>query len=77
MVCCRRIQACPGAVNPNCISTSSTNTMYAAPWRATATSLKAALQDLDSAVIGGFPGAKKLQSVEAPVGAALLLLLLL
>lgn len=65
---CRRIAACPGAVNPNCVSTSSTNTMYAPAWRAEVSSLDAALQDLDAAVLGGFKGSFKLSEKQTPSG---------
>eukprot|EP00892_Ulva_mutabilis_P007509 jgi/Ulvmu1/512/UM001_0520.1 len=63
-----RIAACPGAVNPNCVSTSSTNTMYAPAWRAEVSSLDAALQDLDAAILGGFKGAYKLSEKQTPSG---------
>ena len=65
---CRRIQACPGAVNPNCISTSSTNEMYSPAWRAAAGSSRAALLDLDAAVLGRQDGAIKVLEAETPFG---------
>jgi hypothetical protein len=55
-------------VNPNCVSTSSTTTLYAAPWRAKAPSLQAALYDLDKEILSGLPGARKVQSMETPSG---------
>jgi hypothetical protein len=65
---CRRIQACPGAVNPNCISTSSTNDLYAPAWRADAPTARAALRDLDAAVLGGKAGSTKVLEAETPYG---------
>ena len=68
---CRRIQMCPGSVNPNCVSTSSTNDMYAPAWRANAATPRAALQDLDAAILGrrdaGGDAAKVLEA-ETPWG---------
>ena len=69
--CCRRIQACPGSVNPNCVSTSSTNDMYAPAWRASASTPRAALQDLDAAILGRRDAggdAVKVLEAETPYG---------
>jgi hypothetical protein len=62
--CCRRIQACPGNVNPNCVSTSSNNDMFSPAWRASSSSARAALLDLDAAVLGG-QGASAIKVLEA------------
>lgn len=47
----RRIRPCPLDVNPNCVSTSSNNAGYAAPWIIPESSYSSAVQKIESAVL--------------------------
>ncbi|KAG1655088.1 hypothetical protein FOA52_004228 [Chlamydomonas sp. UWO 241] len=48
------IGSCPGNINPNCISTASTDGSYGPAWRATETDVQEAVRVLKNAVLGGF-----------------------
>ena len=65
---CRRIQKCPGSVNPNCVSTSSTSELFAPAWRATSSSAAAALQDLEAEILGRHPDARKVGERDTEAG---------
>eukprot|EP01026_Neomeris_dumetosa_P057597 TRINITY_DN5307_c0_g1_i11.p3 TRINITY_DN5307_c0_g1~~TRINITY_DN5307_c0_g1_i11.p3 ORF type:complete len:252 (-),score=19.65 TRINITY_DN5307_c0_g1_i11:133-795(-) len=50
-----RIRSCPSNVNPNCISTSSTNSSYSAAWRSQEADAKTSAQILEGAFLRLFP----------------------
>jgi len=61
------VRACEGNLNPNCVSTASTNDLYSPPWRAPL-SVQAAARALERAVASSEPTARLVQSSELPSG---------
>jgi hypothetical protein len=59
------VRACEGNLNPNCVSTASTNDLYSPPWRAPL-SVQAAARALERAVPSADPTARLVQSIELP-----------
>ena len=64
----RTIRSCPSNINPNCVSTASTNDTYGLAWRATETDPAAAAGVLVSARVGGGEGAERPET--SPAAAA-------
>jgi hypothetical protein len=63
------VRACEGNINPNCVSTASTNDMYSPPWRAPI-DVPAAARALERAIPQADPTAVLVMSVELPSGSA-------
>ncbi|GIL76278.1 hypothetical protein Vretimale_5857 [Volvox reticuliferus] len=49
------IRGCLGNVNPNCVSTASTNELYAPAWRAKTRTAREAAQEMESTVLALYP----------------------
>lgn len=62
------VRACPSNVNPNCVSTASTNDAYGPAWRSSSTDAAAAAEEVDRAVMTLFPGSELMQSQRVPAG---------
>mmetsp|Transcript_39630 Transcript_39630/g.88113 ORF Transcript_39630/g.88113 Transcript_39630/m.88113 type:complete len:162 (-) Transcript_39630:165-650(-) len=48
------VRACPSNINPNCVSTASTNDTYGPAWRAKPADVKVAAQQLQDTVLAVF-----------------------
>jgi len=60
------VRACPGNVNPNCVSTASLDENGAFPWRSTEADASTATAVLDAALLALFPEAQLLAARELP-----------
>lgn len=47
-----KIRPCPLDINPNCVSTSSSNQAYAFPWEIPASDSSSAVKKIESAILG-------------------------
>ena len=59
------MRACPGNINPNCVSTASTNSNYGPAWRASEPSAAAAARALEDAVLDELEEAEGARLVRA------------
>ncbi|PNW70316.1 hypothetical protein CHLRE_17g714900v5 [Chlamydomonas reinhardtii] len=62
------IRACQGNVNPNCVSTASTNELYTPAWRAPTRTAKEAADVLERTVLARFPEWELVRSEEFEFG---------
>lgn len=64
-----RVRSCPTNINPNCVSTGSTNDAYSPAWFAPQSTPSAAADDLERAVLASVEGSELLQQVTLASGA--------
>ncbi|DBA65675.1 hypothetical protein WJX79_001313 [Trebouxia sp. C0005] len=62
----RRIRSCPGAVNPNCISTRSLSQMYSPAWRASEPDPRTATKLFENALKRVCPDAQVVKQAQMP-----------
>ncbi|KXZ51007.1 hypothetical protein GPECTOR_14g249 [Gonium pectorale] len=62
------IRGCQGNVNPNCVSTASTNELYAPAWRANTRTAEEAAQVLERTVLARYPEWSLAQSQTLDIG---------
>ncbi|KAL3132490.1 hypothetical protein ABBQ32_009038 [Trebouxia sp. C0010 RCD-2024] len=62
----RRIRTCPGAVNPNCVSTRSLSQMYSPAWRATEPDPRTATKLFENALKRVCPEAQVVKQLQMP-----------